>query len=512
MFDTAELGRKVSKEEFAEKAPPIRLDLLRTQFELRKADFPVIVLFGGVDGAGKSETVNLLHEWLDPRWLMARAYGEPTEEAAQRPLYWRYWRDLPPKGRIGFFLSAWYSDPILNRVYEATSNTEFDESLDRILAFEKALADDGVLIVKFWMHLGKDLEKERLKQLEEDSLTRWRVKEQDWANWEHYDQFVEATERAIMRTSRGRTPWHIVEGTDERYRTLSVTGTLLGRIKHHMELMDGKRDAAATNGNGQSSETNGVEEISYNPTPGITILNNLDMSQTISKEDYVKRLEELQGKLNQLSWEAKDLGVSTILVFEGWDAAGKGGAIRRIIQGLDARLSQVIPIMKPTDEEASHHYLWRFWRHIPLAGRVTIFDRSWYGRVLVERVEGFASEREWKRAYAEINDFEEQLVENSYVLCKFWLHITKEEQKARFERREKLAHKKWKITDEDYRNREKWDSYEIAVNEMVERTSTFRAHWTLVEANSKRFARIKVLETICASLEEGIAAKKSEQT
>jgi polyphosphate kinase 2 (PPK2 family) len=225
------------------------------------------------------------------------------------------------------------------------------------------------------------------------------------------------------------------------------------------------------------------------------------MKQSIDKEDYYERLESLQGRLNQLSREAKDKGISTVLVFEGQDAAGKGGAIRRVIPGLDARLSQVIPIQKPTEEELAHHYLWRFWRHIPLAGRVTIYDRSWYGRVLVERVEGFATEEEWMRAYAEINEFEDQLVRNKTVLCKFWLHITKDEQAKRFERRQSQAHKKWKLTDEDWRNREKWEVYETAVNEMVERTSTRNSRWTLVEANNKRFARIKVLETICERLE-----------
>lgn len=241
MFDTAELDRKVSKQDYAEKAPPLRQELLETQIQLTKEPFPVIVLFGGVDGAGKSETINLLHEWLDPRWLIARAYGEPTEEVAQRPAFWRYWRDLPPHGRIGFFLSAWYSDPILNRVQNTTTEAEFDESFDQILTFEKALADDGALIVKFWMHLGREAQQKRLKQLEEDPLTKWRVKEKDWENWERYDDFADAAERAISKTSRGPSPWHIVEGADERYRTLSVAGTLLERIRRHRKRLRPKR-------------------------------------------------------------------------------------------------------------------------------------------------------------------------------------------------------------------------------------------------------------------------------
>lgn len=511
MFDTAELGRKVSKEEYAEKAPPLRQELLETQFQLSKEPFPVIVVFGGVDGAGKSESVNLLNGWLDPRWLVTRAYGQPTEEMQQRPHFWRYWRDLPPNGRIGFFLSAWYSEPILNHVYGDSSVSEFDESLDQILSFEKALADDHALIVKFWMHLGKEAQRERLQQLEEDPLTRWRVKEQDWQNWERYDDFISSAERAIMKTSRGRTPWHIIEGADERYRTLSVAGTLLERIQRHVEATKIHNEVISNSqtkhNEMQPADENidPVVEVSYNPTPGVTILNNLDMSKSLDKSTYSPRREELQGRLNHLARQAQEKGISTVLVFEGWDAAGKGGAIRRIVQGLDARQSQVIPIMAPSEEELSHHYLWRFWRHLPLAGRVTIFDRSWYGRVLVERVEGFAAEEEWMRAYAEINDFEEQLISNDTVVCKFWLHITREEQLERFELREKRAHKRWKLTDEDWRNREKWDLYDTAVNEMIERTSTHRSRWTLVEANDKRFARIKVLETICDSLESQLA-------
>ncbi len=508
MFDTAELDRKVSKEDYAKEATHLRQELLKAQIALKDLKFPVLVLFGGVDGAGKSETINLLHEWLDPRWLIARAYGKPTEEAAQRPPFWRYWRDLPRHGRIGFFLSAWYSDPILNRVYDGTSDAEFDEELDQILNFEKALTDDGVLIVKFWMHLGRDAQKLRFQQLEKDPLTSWRVKDKDWENWEKYDDFTEATERAITKTSRGEAPWHIVEGADERYRNLSVSGTLLERIRRRIEQENNSTEDTKSNATSKPPAEVRISDLSYNPTPDVTILSQLDMTRSLPKAEYSARLEELQGRLNQLSRQAQDAGVSTVIAFEGWDAAGKGGAIRRIIPGLDSRLSQVIPIMKPTPEEFSYHYLWRFWRHIPLAGRVTIFDRSWYGRVLVERVEGFATEEEWMRAYTEINDFEAQLVRNRTVVCKFWMNITKEEQGDRFERRQKIPHKQWKLTEEDWRNREKWDAYEVAVNEMVERTSTSKARWTLVEANNKRYARIKVLETICEGLETELA--KSE--
>ncbi len=244
--------------------------------------------------------------------------------------------------------------------------------------------------------------------------------------------------------------------------------------------------------------------------PRVTILSRLDTAQTVDKKEYGKRLEAAQGTLNQHCRKAKQLGISTILVFEGWDAAGKGGIIRRITAALDARDFQVIPIAAPTDEESAHHYLWRFWRHLSRAGRVTIFDRSWYGRVLVERVEGFAGEPEWRRAYSEIRDFEEQLVAHGIVLCKFWIHVTKDEQLRRFEERRDTPYKRWKLTDEDWRNRERWEDYELAVNDMVERTSTRRAPWTLVEGNDKRFARLKVLSTITDRLGESVEQQEIE--
>jgi polyphosphate:AMP phosphotransferase len=510
MFRTAELGRAVSKEDFHANVPAVRAALLDVQVQLKEsAAFPVIVVFAGVDGAGKSETVNVLHEWLDPRWLITRAYGQPSDEMRERPEYWRYWRDLPPKGRIGLFLSCWYSRPVLDRVHERTSEAEFDEDLDNIIAFEKELADDGALIVKFWMHLGKKAQKDRLKALEKDPLTRWRVTQTDWDHWHIYDRFITAAERTITRTSTGRARWHIVEGFDKRYRALTVGAMLRDAISNHFRESEVlKQVAEQLVSRPATLEGNGGTVIAL---PQVTILSRLDMSQTLAKKRYDAELEKYQGILNRTFRQAKDLGLSTIVVFEGWDAAGKGGAIHRIAAALDARDYQVIPIAAPTDEERQHHYLWRFWRHLSRAGRMTLFDRSWYGRVLVERVEGFASAPEWRRGYAEIADFEDQLFRHGVVLCKFWLHITKDEQLARFKQREQVDYKRWKLTDEDWRNRDRWDLYEAAVNDMIERTSTTRSPWTLVEANDKRFARIKILRTVCDSLAAGIGRQQARE-
>jgi polyphosphate:AMP phosphotransferase len=504
MFRTAELGQSISKTEFKQKVPVLRRELLETQqrvLKLKKC--PVIVVFAGVNGAGKGETVNLLNEWMDPRWLVTRAYDKPSDEEMERPEYWRFWRDLPAKGKIGLFLSSWYSRPVLDRVHNRIDEAEFNKLLERITNFEKALSDDGALILKFWMHLSKKGQKQRFRYLEKDELTSWRVDEVDWDNWRLYEQFEEAAERVIMRTSTGTSPWGIVEGADRHFRSLTVGTIIRDEINKHLDRLE----VSAVNDQ-ESSDSTPTEDNTDSETlahlKSSTVLDVMDMTLALSKKEYKQELQTYQAKLNQLQRKALKNKLSTILVFEGPDAAGKGGAIRRVTAALDARHVQVLPIAAPTDEEQAHHYLWRFWRHLSRAGRMTIFDRSWYGRVLVERIEGFASEEEWRRAYAEINEFEEMLTDNGILLMKFWVHITKEEQLDRFKQRELIPHKQWKLTDEDWRNREKWEDYEQAINDIIERTSTRIAPWTLIEGNDKQHARIKVIKTLCDRMEEAL--------
>jgi len=503
MFRTAELQHKLPKEDYHQQVPGLREELLLMQMELRTAKFPVIVVFAGVDGAGKSETVNKLHEWMDSRWLITHAFGASSDEERDRPEYWRFWRELPPRGRMALFLSSWYSTPILEHVYGQISLAEFDERLERIKSFEQTLADDGALILKFWMHLSKDMQRERLRKLEKHPLLHWRISKRDWRHWELYDQFIAAAERTIMKTSTGLASWKIIEGYDERYRSVTVATAIRDAVRFRLEEV--QLSVTRPSGNGDAGALVVKPAPDAGSLPPITILSRLDMSKTLDKEAYDTGLKRYQAKLNPLQRAACERGISTILVFEGWDAAGKGGSIRRITAALDARDYQVIQIAAPTDEEAAHNYLWRFWRHLPRAGRVTIYDRSWYGRVLVERIEGFARTREWQRAYAEINDFEAQLVERGIVLVKFWLHITPDEQLRRFQEREQTAYKAWKLTDEDWRNRERWADYERAVNDLVERTSTRQAPWTLIAANDKRYTRIEVLRTLCERLEAALA-------
>jgi polyphosphate:AMP phosphotransferase len=397
---------------------------------------------------------------------------------------------------VALFLSAWYSSPIRHRVAGRITTAEFDSLLDQIAVFERALTDDGAIIVKFWMHLSKAAQKKRLKAFEKDPLQRWRVTKEQWKHWRMFGKFVSAADRAIRRTSTDEAPWHIVEGADERYRAIAVGTAVRDAIRRGLSRA-AARPRPVTRPVPQDGPTRALRRVNRE----FNVLDNLDLSQQLADRRFKRALAMQQSRLNLLQRRAKEQGVSTVVVFEGWDAAGKGGAIRRVTSALDARDYQVVPIAAPTDEERARHYLWRFWRHLSRAGRMTLFDRSWYGRVLVERVEKLATEAEYMRAYGEIAHFEEQLVIHGTLVVKFWLHISRAEQLRRFRERSRTTYKRWKITDEDWRNRSRWADYTVAVNDMVARTSTRVAPWTLVEGNDKNFARVKVLTTLADRLE-----------
>ncbi len=495
MFETAELGQKVGKKEYQERATELRGALLEAQVRLREVGFPVILLFAGVDGAGKGETTNLLNEWMDPRWILTRAYAEPSQEELERPEFWRYWRDLPGDGELGIFLSAWYSRPLLDRVYgedlgRASSTTGSRGS--------SPSSGPSRIPVRSFSSAGCT----SAASPRRSGSSRWRrTRSSPGASPSGTGSTGRCTRTSSpppsassLRTSTAQAPWAIIEGADRRFRSLEVGAKLLEAIERRL----------AGSGEPESESVPVPAPDAAEGAPRILVLSSLDLTKKLAKKDYPRKRDELQARLNLLHRKARDRKISAALVFEGWDAGGKGGAIRRITPALDARDYRVIQIAAPSDEEKAHHYLWRFWRHLSRAGRFMIFDRSWYGRVLVERVEGFATDVEWRRAYAEINDFEQQLVEYGIVLVKFWLHISPEEQERRFQARAKVPYKRWKLSAEDWRNREKWGRYELAVNDMIERTSTPIAPWVLVEGEDKRYARVKVLNSVCESLERAL--------
>ncbi len=491
MFEIAELGHRVSKTAYRVKVSELRTQLLLVQQKLRDCDFPVIIIISGVDGGGKGEVINLLNEWMDPRYIRTIAFGEPSDEEKERPKFWRFWRTLPPRGSMGIYVGSWYSEPLAQRVYQTTGDEQLMIELMHIRQLEKELTDDGALIIKCWLHLKKDVQKKRLKTLLKNPETRWQVTEKDKKHLDLYDDFIVVAEKVLSETSTGNAPWLIVDGSDIRYSSLTVGQHVLNRIEQQIE----RRRM-------QKLDVEVKKQQKFSLVSQQSVLDSLDLSLHLGKKTYKQELAKYQGKISKLVRRAHELKRSSVLVFEGWDAAGKGGAIRRLTRAMDARNYQVIQVAAPTDEEKAHHYLWRFWRHIPRAGLVTIYDRSWYGRVLVERVEGFASTEEWQRAYSEIVNFEDALVDHGTVLLKFWLHIDKDEQLRRFKEREKISYKNHKITEEDYRNREKWDEYQLAVNEMIARTSTLSAPWVLIEGNDKYYARVKILKAYCKRMEE----------
>jgi len=497
MFESAELGHRIDREEYRRREPALRAALLQAQVELGvQKRLPVLIVIGGVDGAGKGETVNLLNEWMDLRHIDTHAFGPPSDEESERPRMWRFWRVLPPKGRIGILFGAWHSQPVLDRVYRRTDADRFEQQLQEIERFEQMLADEGVLLLKFWFHLSKKDQRARLKALEKDPLTSWRVTKDDWARFDKYDRFRKVAEVLVRRTCTATAPWLVVEGVDECYRSLTVGETLLAAMRARL-------DAPPVAPAARKAEP--VKAVRVLPAiDRRDLLSMLQLDQPMSREVYEPALELLQGRLNRLSRDAKFRDRSAVVVFEGSDAAGKGGAIRRLTAALDARQYRGIPVAAPDEAERAQPYLWRFWRHLPRRGHFAIFDRSWYGRVLVERVEGYCSEADWQRAYGEINEFEAELDAHGTIVVKFWLQISKEEQLRRFREREQVAFKNFKITADDWRNRKRWNAYEQAVCDMVERTSTTIAPWMLVEANNKLHARIKVLTTLVERIEQAL--------
>jgi polyphosphate:AMP phosphotransferase len=492
VFESAELGHRVDKAVYEQELPALREALLNAQFDLATSrKFPVIILIAGLDGAGKSATANTLNEWMDPRYIQTHGTDAPSDEELERPHMWRFWRQLPPKGRIGIFDGSWYAWPIFERAEGRIKNPKLDQALEEVRRFEQMLIDEGALILKFWMHLSREAQRKRLKKLEGDPLTRWRVTDRDWRHFHRYDTFQEVSERALRHTSTASAPWIQVEAVDARYQKLVVGRTLLEQLRCRLDGPDPRPEILQA-------------PAAAPDLDGLNILKTLDLGQKLDKPSYERDLEKYQGRLNLLTRHKAFRDHNVIMVFEGMDAAGKGGAIRRITQAVDARLCHITPIAAPTEEERAQPYLWRFWRNLPRKGRLAIFDRSWYGRVLVERVEGFCSEADWMRAYGEINDFEEQIHDSGGIILKFWLSVSPEEQLRRFEERQGSAFKRFKITEEDWRNREKWNLYEPAVCAMLDRTSTEIAPWTLVESEDKYFGRIKILRTLCERIEAAL--------
>lgn len=511
MFAAAETGRRIDAQTFEARSGPVRVELLNAQFDLQHADFPVVMLIDGDDRLACNRILQGIGEWLDARHVVMHVLGERTEAERLRPPEWRYWSRLPRAGQTSIFVHGWVYDAIREACLGQLNEAALERRIAGIRAFEKMLAEEGTLLLKFWYHVPREELGRRIARQRHVSTPSWRLGEEVEQLFENYADAIALAERVVAGTSTGEVPWHVVEGTDPLHAGLETAERVLAGLTARLAATHDPTAAATPAPTGSMVASKHASTAAQSPRKAgsrASVLDDVDLTASVSKDAYAKQLAHAQTKLDALFAEAAEVGLSSVIVFEGWDAAGKGGTIRRLCRAIDPRLYRVIPIGAPTAEERAHHYFWRFWRHVPRAGRMTVFDRSWYGRVLVERVEGLTDEATWRRAYEEIRDFEAQLAAAGVLVLKFWLHISPDEQLRRFEAREKTPFKKYKITDEDYRNRERWPEYELAIDEMVARTSTLACPWHLVSAEQKRFARLEVLEIVRKQLARALKDRR----
>jgi len=483
MFGRLDLTRKMDDGVFEKEIGPLQKQLGALQRSLRDNRIPVIIVVEGWNASGITMVMNELIQSLDPRGFSLHAIGSPTDEERARPLLWRFWEKIPPKGRTALFARSWYSRSLAEVVTGVEWKRGVSQALTQINQFERQLADDGTIIMKFFLHISKEEQKKRLNEREQNLLTSWMITKGDWDFHSQYDSYLPVIEKFIEGTDRPYAPWIIVEATDRNYTVLKVFSAVIKAVERKLAAPDEKVKKNRAN---QETSRPGKVRIRRKSLPAVSL----------TTQEYETSLLAYQEQVREIQYRLYKRKIPLIIVYEGWDAAGKGGNIVRLVRHMNPRGYDVIPVSRPNDTENAHHYLWRFIRQFPRAGNLTIFDRSWYGRVLVERVEGFCSEVEWKRAYNEINEMEKTYVQNGGGIVKFWLEIDKDEQIRRFRQRERDPFKQWKMTDEDWRNREKWDLYDEAVDEMLARTHTAAAPWTVIESDDKWYARLKTLQTV----------------
>jgi len=478
----------MDKKEYKETLKQLESKLTFLQQRVREARLPVVIVFEGWGAAGKGTCISRVVNPLDPRYFDVRTTGTITDDKLMRPFLWSFWTYLPGKGQIVIMDKSWHRLILPNiRSAWGLSNMEAHGFYVDVNAFERQLTEEGYLIIKLFLHISKEEQERRFKSLEKDPTTSWRVHEKDWAQNKGYEQNLRHFEKMLRMTSTDENPWHIVEAEDRRFATCKIMSTIIDSIEARLDAHEC-----------------GTPPQIITPTNIPRTLRSISPDETIDDALYKDELEHYQQKMRMLMNKMYTQRRSAVVVYEGWDAAGKGGNIKRLTSEVDPRCYAVVPIGVPRPQEMARHYLWRFMVKMPKDGHLTIFDRSWYGRVLVERVEELTPEHIWRRAYTEINEMEQHLVAHGTVMLKFWLHIDKEEQLQRFESRQNDPLKQHKITEEDWRNREKWDLYETAVDEMLARTHTPHAPWIIVESNSKKYARIKVLQTVTDALEDAM--------
>lgn len=499
MLEKLDLTKSMNKADYKKKMEKLEPKLGHLQRECRNLGIPVMIAFEGYGASGKGVQIGELIQSLDPRGFEVYAVKKETEEEKLHPFMWRFWTKMPAKGRIAIYDSSWYRRVLLDRFEKKIKEKELADAYRSICSFEEQLTADGVAIIKIFLAIDKKEQKKRFRKLLSSDETAWRVSKGDLKRNKAFEKYEQMNEEMLVRTDTEYAPWNIVEAVDRRFATAKIYAIVVQALEEAIRKARKQKDV---------KEEQHVDAAGGNERLKESILGKTDLSLSYTKEEYKQRLNKLQKKMERLHGELYRRRIPVVLGFEGWDAGGKGGAIKRLTERMDPRGYVVHPTASPNDIEKAHHYLWRFWTDMPKAGHVTIFDRTWYGRVMVERIEGFCSKQEWQRAYKEMNDMEKDLTDAGTIVLKFWMQIDKDEQERRFKARQENPEKQWKITEEDWRNREKWEQYEEAVDEMLIRTSTPNAPWIVVEGNCKYYARIKVLETVVNAIEKRLQTEQ----
>lgn len=486
MLEKLDMKKKMSKGDYNDVMDVLGERLGQVQRMAREAKKPIIIVFEGWRGARRSAIINTMMQQMDARGFDVYSTVRMTEEEHKQPFFTFFWQHLPALGNIAVYHRSWYYLKTANKVACKEGNASCCQfiSYDHINTFEKMLTDDNYIILKYFLHLSKDQQKENIAKNAKTLGKAWRDVSPAIDESDKYDEYLERYEKMLEATDKVNAPWHLIAADDRRSAEIEIITSIVETVEKAINTPVTAPAAV------------------IRPNTKYDVLGKINATQELSKEEYKKELDKYQKRLKQLQIEMFKAQIPTVICFEGWDAAGKGGAIRRLTAALDPLGFSVHPVSAPNVVERQFHYLWRFWVHLPEAGNIAIFDRTWYGRVMVERIEGFAKDYEWQRAYDEIKDMEQQWTEHGFAIAKFWLQIDKDEQLRRFTDRQNDPMKQWKITDEDWRNRDKWDAYEEAVNEMLVRTDTSFAPWTVVEGNNKYYARLKVLKTIVELFEK----------
>jgi polyphosphate:AMP phosphotransferase len=493
MFEEAESDPSLTDTDAKQLEQKLRTRLLRAQYQhLEKQDRALLILVGGIDGAGKGDTINLLNDWLDPRHIRTMAFPPPTAEDLAYPPTYRFWHHIPPKGETGIMFGSGYAPLIVEASKKHPDLCLLENMIMTARRYEADLVSNGVQVIKLWFHLSKKAQRDRTKRLLANPSTAWKVGPRDQKVHKHYDRLCQGAQRVIEATDSDHSPWVIIPAADANLRNIRTAQAVLQAFEKRTIRVPPLHDPSK------------LPALKPKPNP----LDSVDYKKTISKDEYETQILDLQNKLAEIVRSDAFKKLALVLVFEGQDAAGKGGTIRRITHALDARQYEIMATAAPKAYELARPYLWRFWRNVPHLGRISIFDRSWYGRVLVERVEKLITPTQYRRAYSEINNFELQLSENNVLVLKFWLTVTPEEQLKRFKEREASAFKQFKITDDDWRNRRKSPAYYSAAGNMLKLTHTDSAPWFVVPSNDKRLARVTVLKHIITALENTLKNQK----